>query len=426
MGTVEDTPFKSLSSFKDHQNGIRSLSAYAGVLAAASWDKTMSIRTLLDPSTRKAVCGAHTNWVNSVSLIPGSCLALSGSADKSAIISNTENGQVVHKFDLGSRVLSTCVSGDGTVGYIGCCNGKITKLSLRDGKVVGKWQAHKGGVRSLCCSSTGELVISVGSYGEPTIRFWDGKTFGLQRTIQAHTGDVLRVQLLETGDSSPIVASASSDTTCKLFSASSGECLHTLRHPGHVYCCAFLPNGGYLVTGCFDGIVRLFDCHSGTLVGQYTIDGASWFTSIAVSAPHVIVGDGNGRIHLLELGSEFWAGTDSGLCPAQAPTTDDDTKEEDNDTKGSGSNGASSGGVLDCSECGGRAAVGVEVKATTYSYSMLRTDSRLGFPAGVCSTRREEYLGSEDFEEIFGMSKEEFLKLPNAVKAQHKREVKLI
>eukprot|EP00999_Lentomonas_sp_LEN2_P002825 NODE_691_length_1258_cov_123.954907_g652_i0.p1 GENE.NODE_691_length_1258_cov_123.954907_g652_i0~~NODE_691_length_1258_cov_123.954907_g652_i0.p1 ORF type:complete len:272 (+),score=30.63 NODE_691_length_1258_cov_123.954907_g652_i0:309-1124(+) len=258
-----------------------------------------------------------------------------------------------------------------------------SKLRLRDGKVVGKWQAHKRAVSGLCCCSTGELVISGGYYGDPTIRFWDGKTFGLQRTIEAHRDCVWSVQLLETGHSSPIVASASYDKTCKLFSASSGECRHTLRHPGHVYCCAFLPNGEHLVTGCFDRIVRLFDCHSGTLVGQYTIDGASWLTSIAVSAPHVIVGDGNGRIHLLELGSEFWAGTDSGLCPAQAPPTDDDTKEEDTDTKGSRSNGASSGGVVDCSECGDRAAVGVEVKATTYSYSMLRTDSRLGLPAGV-------------------------------------------
>eukprot|EP00999_Lentomonas_sp_LEN2_P002925 NODE_787_length_1197_cov_112.111215_g746_i0.p1 GENE.NODE_787_length_1197_cov_112.111215_g746_i0~~NODE_787_length_1197_cov_112.111215_g746_i0.p1 ORF type:complete len:285 (+),score=47.84 NODE_787_length_1197_cov_112.111215_g746_i0:323-1177(+) len=277
----------------------------------------------------------------------------------------------------------------------------------------------------MSCSSTGELVISGGNSEDPTIRFWDGKTFGLQRTIEAHTRSVWSVQLLETGDSSPIVASASYDETCKLFSASSGEYLHTLRHPESVQGCAFQPNGGHLVTGSSDGGVRLFDCHRGDLIGHYTIEGKPAVWSIAVSAPSIIVGDSRGRIHFLELGSEFWMDTDAGLCP-EAPPTDDDTKEEDNDTKGSGSNGAPSGGVVDCSECGDRAAAGVEVKATTYSYSMLRTDSRLGLPAGVCSTRREEYLGSEAFEEIFGMSKEEFLKLPNAVKTQHKREVKLI
>ena len=47
------------------------------------------------------------------------------------------------------------------------------------------------------------------------------------------------------------------------------------------------------------------------------------------------------------------------------------------------------------------------------------------WPSDVVSTKREEYLSPNDFEIVFKMNKEAFLKLANHVKTRLKKEKKL-
>lgn len=64
-----------------------------------------------------------------------------------------------------------------------------------------------------------------------------------------------------------LLATASFDTTVKLWDAEVGRCVHTLRgHQDSVYSVAFSPNGRYVATGSFDKTINVWSVADGALV----------------------------------------------------------------------------------------------------------------------------------------------------------------
>ena len=64
----------------------------------------------------------------------------------------------------------------------------------------------------------------------------------------------------------------------------------------------------------------------------------------------------------------------------------------------------------------------VEGSIHVYPYEIL---TKLPYPAGVDTAKREEYLGEGDFLKVFGMKKEDFVKLPSWKKNELKKKTKL-
>jgi transducin (beta)-like 1 len=76
------------------------------------------------------------------------------------------------------------------------------------------------------------------------------------------------------GSSNPnlqlLLASASFDTTVKLWDAEAGKCVHSLqKHTEPVYSVAFSPNGRFLATGSFDRCLHVWSVDDGSLVKSY-------------------------------------------------------------------------------------------------------------------------------------------------------------
>lgn len=82
-------------------------------------------------------------------------------------------------------------------------------------------------------------------------------------SLDAHTGKVLSVNFSPDGN---LIASGSVDNTLRLWQATPGNLLRTMRgHPFPVLAVKFSLNGAYLATGSTDGIVRIWRVSDGRL-----------------------------------------------------------------------------------------------------------------------------------------------------------------
>ncbi len=95
------------------------------------------------------------------------------------------------------------------------------------------------------CSSKGEVYI------------WDTETGIPVKKMHHHTKAVYRVDWNK--NNTDLLVSSSGDCTCCVFTRE-GQILYTLRHPDIVYGCEWSPfDPTYLVTGCKDGEVRVYN-----------------------------------------------------------------------------------------------------------------------------------------------------------------------
>ncbi|KAG7156154.1 F-box-like/WD repeat-containing protein ebi-like, partial [Homarus americanus] len=94
--------------------------------------------------------------------------------------------------------------------------------------------------------------------------------------LQAHSKEIYTIKWSPTGPGTNnpsmnlILASASFDSTVRLWDVERGACIHTLtRHSEPVYSVAFSPDGKFLASGSFDKCVHIWSTQSGQLVHSY-------------------------------------------------------------------------------------------------------------------------------------------------------------
>ena len=155
-------------------------------------------------------------------------------------------------------------------------NERLTKLVLRT-------NAEKKVIVHVKLSFLGDYIFST-SY-DRTARCWDFNTGACIRTFRGHNHGILPVLFLpsshETGEerdfeqemdiyTKDILITGSQDTTAKVWSCESGECLKTFQgHIGAILCMTMDVTGKILFTGAGDNTIRAWDIYRGTEVRVY-------------------------------------------------------------------------------------------------------------------------------------------------------------
>jgi mono/diheme cytochrome c family protein len=212
----------------------------------------------------------------------GTLFALGG-ADNSARIFRVADAEQILKFDAHADwVLGTAFSVD-SKHMITISRDRSMKLSIvESGQFVDNITsitpgALKGGLQALRRHPTKDELLIGGADGEPKLYKMIrtqarviGDDFNRLRSYPVMKGRIVALDF--NADGSKFVAGSSDGRTgqARIYGTSDGQLLFELAgHDRGVFSVAFSPDGKQVVTGSFDGHVRIFSVEDGTLVKDF-------------------------------------------------------------------------------------------------------------------------------------------------------------
>jgi WD40 repeat protein/tRNA A-37 threonylcarbamoyl transferase component Bud32 len=168
------------------------------------------------------------------------------------------------------------------------CSVSLNFRNAETGEPVATLRMHTGGLGGFAYSPDGKLV-AVGN--ERYLRIWDLGTAKEVRSVR-HDGAVWHVAYSPDGRR---IASACFDQTVRIWNATDGKEIHTLRgHTDRVLCVAFSPDGKRLASAGGDSTVKVWDAATGRELG--TLHGHSGYIwSVAFSPDGKRVASGGGH-----------------------------------------------------------------------------------------------------------------------------------
>ncbi|XP_016112254.1 F-box-like/WD repeat-containing protein TBL1X [Sinocyclocheilus grahami] len=136
------------------------------------------------------------------------------------------------------------------------------------------FQGHTNEVNAIKWDPSGMLLASCSD--DMTLKIWSMKQDSCVHNLEAHNKEIYTIKWSPAGSGSSnpnanmLLASASFDSTVRLWDVERGVCVHTLtKHQEPVYSVAFSPDGKFLASGSFDKCVHIWDTLSGALVNSY-------------------------------------------------------------------------------------------------------------------------------------------------------------
>ncbi len=150
----------------------------------------------------------HSSFVNSVAFTPDGRHALSTSNDRSVIVWDVATGEAIQRFEPFMESLAVPVAlairPDGRTALVGggiptlgqtlgdLANGAaLILLEIETGKVVRRFEGHRGFVLGAAFSPDGRYALSSGN--DHSVRLWDIETGAELARFEGHTGEVWRV-----------------------------------------------------------------------------------------------------------------------------------------------------------------------------------------------------------------------------------------
>ncbi|KAM3935560.1 F-box-like/WD repeat-containing protein TBL1X isoform 1-T3 [Leptodactylus fuscus] len=199
---------------------------------------------------------------------------LSAGVDKTTIIWDAHTGEAKQQFPFHSAP-ALDVDWQNNTTFASCSTDMcIHVCRLGCDRPVKTFQGHTNEVNAIKWDPSGMLLASCSD--DMTLKIWSMKQDVCVHDLQAHNKEIYTIKWSPTGPgtSNPnaniMLASASFDSTVRLWDVERGVCIHTLtKHQEPVYSVAFSPDGKYLASGSFDKCVHIWNTQSGSLVHSY-------------------------------------------------------------------------------------------------------------------------------------------------------------
>ncbi len=250
-----------------HRVNSVAISASGELIVSASSDGTLRIwdgQTISLASRLrlgKLMSGGHKGEVRDCALGSDGTWAASISNDGSLKLWDTETGtEQVNVADSTSRLSSCAISPkDDFVVY--SVDNVLKVWDTETEKERFTLRSRTAAEMNGCAASpAGDRIV--GASGDSNLRVWDATSGEHLLTLRGHREGVDACAVSPTGD---WIVSASYDTTLKIWDAKTGTERKTLSgHADVVHNCAISPAGDWIVSACRDGQLKVWDVKTGT------------------------------------------------------------------------------------------------------------------------------------------------------------------
>jgi WD40 repeat protein/serine/threonine protein kinase len=262
----------------------------------------------------------HGDGVSSVAVTPDGKYVVSGSGN-TVRLWDLATGQEVRRFRAGllSSVNTLAVTPDGKYVVLESGENTVQVWDLATGKQVRRFRAALlSSVNTLAVTPDGQYVVSGSG---KTVRLWDLATGKEVRRFTGHEGwvwstgtsrmDIIGklfrsherwVRSVAVTPDGKYVVSGSWDGTVRVWDLAAAQEVRRFGHWGVVWSVAVTPDGKYVVSGSSDKTVCLWDLATGQAVRRFT--GHEWGVSSVAVTPdgkYVVSGSGDKTVRLWDV-----------------------------------------------------------------------------------------------------------------------------
>ncbi|MBA0685614.1 hypothetical protein Goari_013267, partial [Gossypium aridum] len=159
----------------------------------------------------------------------------------------------------------------------------IYVCKIGETRPIKTFAGHQGEVNCVKWDPTGSLLASCSddiTAKKVLVQIWCMKHDKYVHDLREHSKEIYAIRWSPTGPGTNnpnqqlILASASFDSTVKLWDVELGKLLYSLNgHKDPVYSVAFSPNGEYLASGSLDKSMHIWSLKDGKIVKTYTGNG---------------------------------------------------------------------------------------------------------------------------------------------------------
>lgn len=242
------------------------------LLATGSYDGYARIWTT--DGTLASTLGQHKGPIFALKWNKRGNYILSAGVDKTTIIWDAASGQCTQQFSFHAAP-ALDVDWQTNNSFASCSTDQcIHVCKLHVDKPIKSFQGHTNEVNAIKWDPQGQLLASCSD--DMTLKIWSMKQDTCVHDLKAHSKEIYTIKWSPTGPGTQnpnmnlILASASFDSTVRLWDVERGVCIHTLtKHTEPVYSVAFSPDGKFLASGSFDKCVHIWSTQTGGLVHSY-------------------------------------------------------------------------------------------------------------------------------------------------------------
>ncbi|CAK9139464.1 unnamed protein product [Ilex paraguariensis] len=203
---------------------------------------------------------------------------LSGSFDKTAIVWDVKTGEWRQQFEFHSAP-TLDVDWRNDVSFATCSTDMMIYVcKVGENRPIKTFAGHQGEVNAIKWDPTGSLLASCSD--DSTAKIWSMKQDACMHDLKEHAKEIYTIRWSPTGPGTNnptqrlLLASASFDSTIKLWDAELGSIVHSLTgHRDSVYSVAFSPNGEYLASGSLDKCMHIWSVKEAKIVKTYKGSG---------------------------------------------------------------------------------------------------------------------------------------------------------